>query len=680
MKWGGKLLNLNLLGIKFFIVLPRFEHAIPAFYNIRQSFPSPVFLFRRCAPRECERHSQPDVYSSGLGLDKTGSTHFIITQSEAFGPLTTIEVIELLENNNDLLIQIKWISPCGQTPVLLFEWMDDFRFELKSEIASGLLQSSETPLSMVTMNSAASQDSLDRLTLGRPSGFRVKRKGLGGLRDIAALLGLGLLGGFILYTGVRSMRPIQPTRFYRSSFNAQPLGGTPDSLRTYQQLLEAKILRNPTQYSRALLHMSKNSELFPPGLLPSLEFTVAQALVHLDSRELDKQIEWKEILKSLPSSARQSGLAVVAYELSRVKIVRDDLLKNQTTKKRKGDSVSAALNEIGIVLERLTRVVATSNPDNGLVHGLYLAKALALSLVTVSEHYKQVSQESLLFKSLMKIPALYPFLKPVDKELVETLQRYVQLKLTGKGTALKVPVDELWSLHSNSQYICQLNDYGSAADVILYMLSEASRARQKLPKLAGLFEGCFVGLRPYTKVKVTSFTEESPLNLGYVQTHSPDRGLLNEFRVRYPTMHQALIRSQGKSSAVGDWLLALHFNGVLGSQFKLSKGFFSQSRTCGNVSIDSAACLQALWYESRRSWKDVLPFLTEAQDFVRPSELALLVQRFTLDAAREIIASQSKNKSRELAELFANLRNFGVADDPELQLVLDYARSIEDAS
>lgn len=620
-------------------------------------------------------------------MDKAGSFHFIVTQSETFGPLTTLEVFEIFENDKDLLIRVKWITPSGMMPVLLSEWLDDFRFELNSVSSSNqdLLKSPEKPLSVAILNETDASLSRRRRLLGRPEGFTIKRARFGLFREIVAFLGLGLLGGAILYTGVRSMKPLPAFRGSVKSVKsveARLLTATPDSLMAYRNLLEAKILRDSGKYAQALLSMFKDREFYPKGQLPSLEFLAAQALIHLDSKELDRQPEWRELLKALPAPSRQSGLAVVAYELSRVMAARKEVFEKSKSKKARREAVVSALQEVSVVLERLIRVVSANDTDAGVVQALYLAKTLALSLVTVSEYPRDAKQIPLIIESVKKIPSLYGHLKAADKIIVETLRSYVsaQLGLEAQVGGVSGALERLWSLHSESQYLCQLNDYGAATDSVLYFLSEASRAQKKVPALKGLFDGCFVGLRSYANAAVTSYTDEKPLNLGFVQTHIPDRGVLSEFRARFPTMNQAVLRAKGQMTAAGDWLLALHFNGVLDSQIKLSHGFSSASRKCGKLTLESGVCLQALWYESRRHWRDMLPFLIEAQDYVKPAELSLLIQRFTLDSARKIISGNSKNKSKELSELFAGLKNFGISDDPELQLVLDYARSLEDAS
>lgn len=617
-------------------------------------------------------------------MGKAGFSHFVITQSETIGPLTTSEVFNILENDKEFLIRVKWIAPSGLMPVLLPEWLDDFRFEaeLNSDSSVGLLQISNKPLSVAALGGDESNVLRKKGTFGNPKGFTLKSSKLGFLREIVAFFGLGLLGGVILYTGVRSMKPLQSSRATATSAQARQLTATPDALRAYRQLLEAKILRDPNKYALALLSMYKDRELYPPGQMPSLEFLAAQALIHLESRELDRQPDWKEVLNALPPTSRQTGLAVVAYELSRVMAARSDILSKYKQKKARKDAVKVALEEVEVVLERLTRVVGANDSEADVAHALYLAKVIALSLVTVSEHLGEAKQFPQLNEQIKKIPNLYKHLKAVDKEIIEVLKGYVETQLAPdkKLGSASVALERLWSLHSASQYLCQLNDYGSASDSLLYLLSESSRSHQKVPALTGLFEGCFVGLRTYANVAVASYAEESHLNLGFVQVHTPDRGILNEFRARFPTMNQALLRAKGQATASGDWLLALHFNGVLGSQIRLDHGFSSANRKCGKLTLESGVCLQTLWYESRRHWRDLLPFLVEAQDFVRPAELTLLIQRFTLDAAKKIISGNSKSKAKELAELFAGVKNFGISDDPELQLVLDYARSLEDAS
>lgn len=620
-------------------------------------------------------------YGTELALDKLGSSHFVVTQTEAFGPLSTQEVIHFLQNDKDLLIHVKWITPNGMMPVLLSEWMDDFQFDSANDNTDGLLQTSEKPLSVAHISETDSPSLAKRPSLMRSSGLSRKLRALTGVREIVALLGLGLLGALILATGVRSLKPVKSSGAATGAMQARLLGATPDSLRVYQQLLEGKIARQPERYTRALLKLFKDKELYPVGQLPSLEFIAAQGLTHLEARELDRNAVWQDVLKGLSPVSRQNGLAVVAYELSRVKGARAEIASRKPARKDRDKSVSGALEEIGIVVERLTRVVPESDPRNRVVHGLYLAKVIAQSLITVSEHTAVAVKDPFLMDAVKKIPNLYPHLKAVDKELIDAMHGYVlqQLGSTAKSPVPVVPVARLWTLHDDSKYLCQLNAYGSASDLILYMLAQAARLKQPLPELTGLFDGCFVGLRPYVDVAVSNITEEQTAELAFVQVESPDPTVLNDFRARFPTMNQALLRAQGKQSSVGDWLLALHFNGVLGSRLKLNKKFALNGRRCGKEPLEAGVCMQTLWYGNERHWKETLPFLHEVQDYVQPADLVPLVQRFVFDAAKSIVDGRSRNKAKDLAELFANLKTFGVSEDPELQIILDYARSIEGA-
>jgi hypothetical protein len=74
-------------------------------------------------------------------------------------------------------------------------------------------------------------------------------------------------------------------------------------------------------------------------------------------------------------------------------------------------------------------------------------------------------------------------------------------------------------------------------------------------------------------------------------------------------------------------------------------------------------------------WRELLPLLSELQEQAKPAEISLIVERFVLDAARNIVLRNEKNATKEIGELFDNLKTYGVSDNPSLRFVLDYAKS-----
>ena len=74
------------------------------------------------------------------------------------------------------------------------------------------------------------------------------------------------------------------------------------------------------------------------------------------------------------------------------------------------------------------------------------------------------------------MPALYPFLNAVDKGVVSVLHDLVVRKWEAPAVKINwsATLSSLVQLNETSRYLCQLNESGAAADVILYSLARAS--------------------------------------------------------------------------------------------------------------------------------------------------------------------------------------------------------------
>lgn len=604
--------------------------------------------------------------------------HFIVTKSDARGPLSTREVLRYFEENPELLPSVQWIAPEAQTPLLLLEWFGDFAPEGELDlILSKAAPAPSSRFGRAKDKSTEYSSSGQNAHLSRPSDFLSQKKRHGRLRDCLSLLGLGLLGAAIFAVGVISFRPYRSLVKNENSLRAKLLTSTPDALRAYQLVLEAKIIRDPKKYASALLAIQKDKSLYPDEYLPSVENTAANALASLSHSELDKKEEWKQLLLSLPSEARQRGVAVVAYELSRIMSVRQLLLGERG--KQKSELTAGALEEVGIVIERLTRIVPGSEPADKMSHGYILARALSLSLVTAIEYPQNAERQQQLKIALEKIPELYPFLSEVDRDLISILLR---ISMQNSVDLLQPPswgksLEQLANLQLSTRYLCQLNDSGAAADVLLFVLSQASFHKQKLIEIPGLFDGCFVGLRVYPRVAAQSFTAQNAHVLEFRSVGAVDQSLLRDFRIQFPTMNHAIKRISGVKSGVGDWLLALHFNGLLGSRLSGGRKVTGNEKLCGKSGPDNSLCMQAKWSEMQGRWRDLLPLIAEFQEYASAADLSLMIQRFVLDSSRGILLGKSKNKAKEILEIFASLKSYGVADDPQLQFVLDYVRSLD---
>jgi len=607
--------------------------------------------------------------------------HIIVTNEAILGPIQTEHVVKLFEKDPLFLKKVNWITPDGRSPLLVFEWFADFAqdADLDKILAQVSAAQSQRPQPSQSSEQLPGEPGSSEGANPVVPSTRI-RTPWRWLRDLFALLGLGVLGAALLIVGVRSQRPHRSQLRNERALTAKLLGSTPDALRTYQLLLEGKLTRDLAKYSSALLRIQKDKALYPDGQLPSAEFTAAMALVALNHDELDKKEEWKQLLMSLSPEARQRGLAVVAYELSRMMETRK-LLREKLKESRKSLSnavSSRALQEINIVLERLTRVIPGSEPEEKILHGMLLARVLSLSLITTLEIPLQVNQTADMKVHLEKVKALYSYLSTADRGAIEILLQLTQKKMEAANQKLdwSKALESFAALNSSTRLLCQLNETGAGADTALFLLSQTAVERQRVPDLTAIFDTCFVGLRAYPRASAQSFANNSANVLEFVGAGSVDEGLLRKFRVRFPTLNPALKSLSGAKNSVGDWLLVLQFNDILGGRLIGSqKTLLAKEKLCGKAQA-SSLCAQARWYETRGRWRELAALIPEYQEFLNGDELTLFIQSLVIKSVREILTSKISEQAKEIRELLKSLESYGVADDPQLQFVFDYVNSL----
>lgn len=182
----------------------------------------------------------------GVILQPSDIKHFIITKSDARGPLSTSEVLHYFEQNPEILPSVQWISPESQTPLLLMEWFSDFAPEGELDlILSKAAPAPSSRFGRAKDTSSENSGSGSNAHLSKPSDFLTQKTRHRRWRDWLSLFGLGLLGAAIFAVGVRSLRPHRSLVKNENSLRAKLLSSTPDALRTYQLVLEAKIIRDP---------------------------------------------------------------------------------------------------------------------------------------------------------------------------------------------------------------------------------------------------------------------------------------------------------------------------------------------------------------------------------------------------------------------------------------------------
>lgn len=594
------------------------------------------------------------------------------------GPMSAHDVLELFKEDPQIFHSVMWISPEGMSPLLVVEWFNDFAEDGVLEEILSLDVPNDAPAYSSAVHSERRVDQPP--DLGGLNPLQAARAARGRWREWAALLVLAFFGAVLLWVGMKVLRPARTLVRNDKPLAAKLLGSTPDALRNYQVLLEGKISRDPQKYARALLTLQNDRALYPEGFLPSAELTAALALIHLQPEELDTREDWKKLLMRLPPEARQQGLAVVAYELSRVFAVRKVLLPftgRSHAKSASNKTVKESLSEMAIILERMVRVVPESEPQEKVLHGMLLSRLLSLSLITIVEYSHAAAAVPAFKESLSKIGELHPFLSSTDKDIIAELSQLASSKIVQPKTELTwdKSLSRLVELNKQNKFFCQLNETGAGGDAILFLLSQAAAAKQAVPEASNVFDLCFVGLRLYPRLSVQSLTAGHPPVTEYATVGPLDDGLIRKYRKHYPTLNPALSRLDGKRNLAGDWMLVLYQNGILSGRLTgVSKK--SQSKLCGKVMSGTSMCAQIRWTESSARWRDLVPLVLELRDDIQPQELALLGQNFIFHAARESLLSVGRSKSKDIGEALRAVRDLVDPEDPQIQFLLDYAQSL----
>jgi hypothetical protein len=604
--------------------------------------------------------------------------HLIVLENIVMGPMSAHDVVDLFRKDPNVFHTVKWISPEGMGPVLVLEWFSDYTEAgvLEEVLAADVPRESD----------AGTRQGPDgrRYDLPPSHGGLTPHEAVKGrksrFREWFALIVLALLGLVLLWAGMKIIRPARSSVVLQQSLPAKLLGATPDALRNYQMLLEGKIERDPQKYARALLRLQRDRTLYPEGHIPSAELTAAIALVYLPADELDGREDWKQLLQGLPAEARQHGLALVAYELSRVFSVRRELMsieRRQISKSAKSKLLRESLSEFDIILERLVRVVPKSEPEEKVLHGLLLSRVISLTLISALEYPQIFTSQSVFRDALAKMTDLHPFLGTADKMIISELTRLASLRLsqTSSPVAWDKSLSNVLDTNLQTLFLCQLNETGSGADALLFLLTQTVSAKQTVPEVASLFDTCFVGLRLYPRLSAQSVLAGHPPVMEFAGTGAVDENLLKRFRKSFPTFSPLLTRLGGAKNPIGEWMLVLYRNGVLGGKISSVAGN-AHTKICGKSMLAHSMCMQTRWTEAAGKWRDLVPLVVELRDDIRPQELAMLGQNFLFHAAQEALRTGGRKKTKDIFEAMRAVRDLVDPEDPQIQFLLDYAQSL----
>jgi len=611
-------------------------------------------------------------------LQASEAKHMVVTKSNILGPFGTQDVIEIFKKDPEIFHSTRWICPEGENPLLILEWFSDFAPE-------GALEQiilTEAPAGSLFSEQFSKFDKRAELppNHGGLNPLQAVRKNHSRFREWLALFCLAVVGLALLWIGLKVLRPARPLQKAEKPLAAKLLGSTPDALRNYQNLLEGKILREPRRYARALLAMQKDRSLYPEGFLPSAEMTAAIALAGLTHDELDKLDDWKQLLLRLPPEARQRGIAVVAYELSRVVAIRNNLLSVSEHDSKKAGSakvIQQAMEEIGIVFERMQRVVPQFDSEEPVLQGVLLSRLLSLGLLTTIDHPVAAAEQSMLKGAIEKMSVLNDKLSTADRTLIAELTELAKIKMASSKTKIEwnKSIERIVEFNRLNRFLCQLNETGSGAVSMLYLVSQAAKEKQALPEIGNLFDACFVGLRVYPRNGGSPLSDVESTGFDYLDPGATDEGVLRKFRTRFPTFNPALTRLRGGKSPAGEWMLVFYLNGVLpGRLSALQKN--SKNSLCSKAMEKESICEQVRWMEALPRWRDRVQLVLDLREDIRPDDLSQLGYNFIFNAAREAISTPGRKRIKEFYEAVNALKDFIDKEDPRLQFLFDYVQSL----
>ncbi|MFZ9520750.1 MAG: hypothetical protein ACO3A4_09750 [Silvanigrellaceae bacterium] len=602
----------------------------------------------------------------------------LVTKSNILGPFETQDVIEILRKDPEIFHSIQWICPEGGNPLLVLEWFSDFAPEgaleaiILEDAQAGSLFSEN-----ISRNEKRAELPPDH---GGLNPVQAVQKNHSRFREWFALLCLALVGLALLWIGAKVLRPARALQKPEKPLAAKLLGSTPDALRNYQNLLEGKILRDPKKYARALLSMQKDRSLYPEGFLPSPEMTAAIALIGLTHEELDKLDEWKQLLLRLPPESRQRGLAVVAYELSRVVAVRNNLLSVSEQESKKSPSVKLiqqSMEELGIVFERMQRVIPQSESDEPVLQGILLSRLMSLGLLTILEHPLLAAEQPLIKASVANISVLFEKISTADKTLIGELSELAKLRIANPKAKIEwsKSVERIVEFNRLNRFLCQLNETGSGAASMLFLVTQVAKEKQPMPEVGNLFDSCFVGLRVYPRNGGSPLSDVESGGFDYVDPGAVDEGVLRRFRVKFPTFNPALTRLKGTRNSAGDWMLVFYLNGVLPGRLSAAQKNAKNSLCSKSVEKESV-CDQVRWMESLPRWRDRVQLVLDLREDIRPDDVAQLGYNFVFNAAKESVGSHGRKRIKDFYEAVNALKDFVDKEDPRLQFLFDYMQSL----
>jgi len=427
---------------------------------------------------------------------------------------------------------------------------------------------------------------------------------------------------------------------------------SPEPLRAFAEVVEAKLKREPSNYGRALLRLDASRASFPPQSLPSRAFIAAMAMYTMADDDLDSQPRWKAFLERL-GPERTQGIGVVGYEASRV---RKNLVRLVEALQARGSSsakeqalgvwwaveqgssaapvktASGALEDALDGLARIERVFATVPENERVFRNLLSATAIA-DAVQLSWIEGHGGVRKVLETRLAKLADFAAQVPRPERDLLEFLIEERRKRLGSASIDVKAlareRMDFVLRFQEEEKGLCVARENALLADFFLQTL-RAFHVANLTPKAIAPWQQCFLGAKPFYAVEKAAFDGPAETTmLAYV----PHTGPLPQNLRAHDRMFRgaaALLPKIGEASHANEasWHATAFLSGFLSQKSPWSAASFNER--CKKKAMDAALCAQVA-FRLDDDAADRLRILSKFQEDYKPEELAHLAFTVAVD-------------------------------------------------
>ncbi len=441
---------------------------------------------------------------------------------------------------------------------------------------------------------------------------------------------------------------------------------SPEPLKAFAEVVDAKLQRDPQAYVRALLRLDASRGSFAPQTLPSRAFIAAMAMYVSTDAQLDPQPRWRAFLERL-GEERRLGIGVVGYEESRI---RKALVSVVTQAQSKGvpranerglhalwgvnplagkgkssqgafsnDSVAAAAKaaveaaDAALAgLERMERVFASVPENERVFRNLLSAQAIAQTLqLTWFADTSSLKDRKSLGARLDKLRTFVDAVPRPERDVLAFLLQERSAALDAKSLALKAlasrRIEFLLAAQESEKALCDVYENAVMPDFLLQTL-RLVRASGLTVQPVAPWQRCFLGAKVYQAVEKSTFdgVPETAV-LAYVPRTGP-HPLNLKAHERLFSLNPLVRLADSGVGPEASWHVVAYLSQVLPQRVPWKAPALEER--CRKKLLDAMLCTQiAFQLESEAVQR--MRLLESVQEDASPSELGHLAFRVALD-------------------------------------------------